>query len=171
VSILSRRATGLSETSPEGSKSIELSLSDRYQEALAACEEKLRIRPDDAEAWYNKGVALDNLNRAAEAWDKKGVILDKLGRHEEALRCFEEAIRIKPDYAPAWDNKGVAVGNLKGDEEALRCFEEALKFDNDYVPAWYHKGVALEHLGRHEEAATIEASLRMKYRFDADQEA
>ena len=37
-----------------------------------------KINPNDASAWYNKGIALDNL-----------------GRYEEAIECFDEATKDK----------------------------------------------------------------------------
>ena len=39
-----------------------------------------------------------------DAWNSKGVALDNLGKYENAIKSYEEAIRIKPDYADAWYN-------------------------------------------------------------------
>ena len=44
----------------------------------------------DSKAWYNKGLALDNLNK-----------------YDEAIKAFDKAIEINPKYSAAWDNKGV----------------------------------------------------------------
>ena len=39
----------------------------RKEEALVPCEEALKIDPNSALAWANKGAALDNLGRNEEA--------------------------------------------------------------------------------------------------------
>ena len=47
-------------------------------------EQALRIRPDDAEAHYNLGVALE-----------------QVGRLQEAMVHYEHALWINPDHAKA----------------------------------------------------------------------
>jgi serine/threonine protein kinase len=49
-----------------------------------------------------------------EAWEliNKGYALYTLGRSEEALTCYDEALKINLRYAEAWTNKGVALGAL-----------------------------------------------------------
>ena len=46
-------------------------------------------------------------------WCNKGVVLGKLGRHEEAIECYDKALKINPQYAMAWRNKGVALKDLR----------------------------------------------------------
>jgi tetratricopeptide (TPR) repeat protein len=142
--------------------------STRFKETLKACDKAIEIKPDFAEAWYNKGIALGELGRHeeelkacdeaikikpdyAEALNNKGIALGELGRHEEALKAFDKAIEIKPDYADAWNNKGVTLGELGRYEEELKAFDEVIKIKPDYADAWNNKGVALGKLGRYEE--------------------
>jgi Flp pilus assembly protein TadD len=123
---------------------------EQCEKALAACEEAVRAKPDDAEAWYNKGVALDNLQRTEEAlhsynkaleldpeypqaWEKKGVALDKLNRSEEALQCFEEALKLKPDYAQA---------------RAMKKRSGASRKHSKSIATWYRLGITKELLCR-----------------------
>lgn len=40
------------------------------------------------------------------AWNNKGNSLADLGKYDEAIKSFDEAIRINPGYATAWYNKG-----------------------------------------------------------------
>ena len=53
--------------------------------------------------------------------------LGKLGRYEEAIKSYDEALKIDPKDAQAWNNKGVALGNLGRYGEAVTCFERALE--------------------------------------------
>ena len=65
---------------------------------------------------------------------------------EEALVSFEEALKIRPDYAEAWYGKGVTLAELGRLEEALACFEESVKIKPDYAKAWVSKAVTLRRL-------------------------
>ncbi len=48
-----------------------------------------------------------------------------LNRHVEAIRSYEEAIRIKPDFAEAWYNKGISFRTLGEQKDADQCFIKA----------------------------------------------
>ncbi len=63
----------------------------------------------------------------AYAWNNKGVALSALGRHEEAIRCFDKAIEIQPEYTTAWKNKGVALQALGRETEAKEVMSLARK--------------------------------------------
>ncbi|MFL5588082.1 MAG: tetratricopeptide repeat protein [Ktedonobacteraceae bacterium] len=107
----------------------------RYEEALAAFEQALRLDPNLASAYYNKGKALLDLNRP-----------------EEALAAFEQALRLDPNLTSAYHGKGAALWELKRPEEALAAFEQALRLDPNDALAYYNKGNTLERLGRNREA-------------------
>jgi Flp pilus assembly protein TadD/predicted amidohydrolase len=88
----------------------------------------------------------------AHNWFRKGVALGELGKYEEAIKCYDKAIEIKPNDEEAWYNKGVALGKLGKHEEAIRCFDRAIEIKPSYEEAWYGKGVRLGELGKYEEA-------------------
>jgi tetratricopeptide (TPR) repeat protein len=54
-----------------------------------------------------------------ENWTNKGIVLGNLGRSDEALKCFDEAIEINPQFAEGWFNKGVVLKKLHKYDEAL----------------------------------------------------
>jgi hypothetical protein len=65
-------------------------------------------------------TALDYIERALKEsiedeiiWNDKGHILRKLGRHSEALKCFNVALKINPDYDIALQNKRQTLTDLK----------------------------------------------------------
>jgi tetratricopeptide (TPR) repeat protein len=80
----------------------------RYDEALAAYEQAIRINPNYADAYHNKGEALL-----------------KLKRYDEALAAYEQAIRLDPNYANAYHNKGLALDNLGKSAEAKQAHDKA----------------------------------------------
>jgi tetratricopeptide (TPR) repeat protein len=97
-----------------------------YQRAIDLYDLALNLKPDEHEAWSNKGIALDDL-----------------GRYEEAIKCYDEAIKIKPDKHETWFNKGVALGKLGRYEEAIKCYDEAIKIKPDKHTAWNNKSEVL----------------------------
>jgi tetratricopeptide (TPR) repeat protein len=122
-----------------------------------------------AKAWYNKGLALDSLDRyeqAIECFDKaiqidannlvlfknKGTALHYLGRYGESVACFDKAIQIDAHDGDAWSGKGLSFDYLGRYEEAIECFDKAIESNPKNDDAWYNKGVAADFLRKYEEA-------------------
>ncbi|MDD4651253.1 MAG: tetratricopeptide repeat protein [Methanothrix sp.] len=108
-----------------------------------------------AEEWNSRGDALHNRGNYAEggeAWLNKGEILHDQGKYDEALKAYDEAIRLDPDYASAWNYKGETLDSQGKYDEALKAYDEAIRLDPDYALAWNNKGYALSELGKYDEA-------------------
>ena len=73
----------------------------------------------------------DYLNRGAELYQR--------GEYELALKAFDKAIELKPDYAAAWHNRGVVLGKLGRHDEALKAHDKAIGLKHDFASAWYNK--------------------------------
>jgi Flp pilus assembly protein TadD len=56
---------------------------------------------------------------------KKGIALGNQGKYDEAIKCFNEAIRLDPKEVDAWNNKGVALKALGRTDEAGPAFAKA----------------------------------------------
>jgi len=82
---------------------------------------------------------------------KKGIALGNQGKYNEAIKCFNEAIRLDPKEVDAWNNKGVALVIQEKYDEAIKAFDEAIRLDPNLAGAWNNKGVALKALGRSDE--------------------
>ena len=96
---------------------------DRYDEALASYDRALAIRPNDARAIHNRGVALYRLGRfeaalwksregcCAEARLRRGMggspelVLRAMKRFKEALASFDKAIALAPRMAELHDHQ------------------------------------------------------------------
>ena len=82
---------------------------------------------------------------------------------EEAIAHYEQALRIKPDFAEAQYNLGDALAQLGRLQEAIGRYAQALQLKPDYAEAQYNLGVALIRLGRLPEAmGHWEQALRIK---------
>jgi len=73
-------------------------------------------------------------------------------KYEEALRCFDIALEIDPNFTGALGNKGYTLNELKKYEEAIKCFDRALEIDPKDFKSCHNKGRALWKLGKTEEA-------------------
>ena len=123
----------------------------RYQEAVKALKEALRLKPDYAEAWANLGIAYS-----------------KLGRYQEEVNAYKEALRLKPDLAQAWNNLGLAYGKLGRWQEAVEANKEALRLKPDFAEAWNNLGLAYFGLGNRSEALKAVQELRRYDPSEAD---
>ena len=56
--------------------------------------------------------ALENDPQNKIALTNKGAALGNMGKHEEALKCFEETLRIDPDDINAQTNKKILLDFL-----------------------------------------------------------
>ena len=151
-----------------------------HQSAIDYLDRALTIKPDYAEAYNNRGTALQELKRLeealasydqalrikpdyAEAYSNRGNALRELKRLEESLASHDQALRIKPDYAEAYSNRGNALQELKRLDEALANYDQALRIKPNYAEAYSNRGNALRELKRLDEAlASYDQALRIK---------
>ena len=58
-----------------------------------------------------------------------------LGKAPEAIEHYEQALRIRPDFAEAHYNLGVALERVGRPQEAIGHYEQALRIKPDYAEA------------------------------------
>jgi len=113
---------------------------------VASCKQAIALNSDFAEAHFNMGVTLKELERLADA---------------EA--SFRRAIVIKPGYAEAHSNLGSTLEQLGRLEEAEASVRQAIGLKFDFSEAHHNLGLTLQQLGRLEEAeASCEQALVLK---------
>jgi protein O-GlcNAc transferase len=91
-----------------------LNLLKRYEEASAAYDKALTIKPDSVEAWLGRGN-----------------IYAELKHYDEALAAYTKALSIKSDLENAWIGRGNALTELKRYDEALAAYDRALSLNPD----------------------------------------
>jgi tetratricopeptide (TPR) repeat protein len=109
---------------------------------------------------------LVSVEGCAEADSDLGMQLQRLGQVQEAIRHYEQALRLYPDLADAHNNLGIALAEMGKIEQAIAHYEQALRIRPDFAEAHYNLGAALEKAGRVLEAIShYEQALRIKPAF------
>jgi tetratricopeptide (TPR) repeat protein len=97
---------------------------------IADYSEAIRLDPEYATAYYNRGAA------RYRQGDLDGTIAD-----------FDEAIRLDPENGAAYYNRGSARGD-KGDlDGAIADFDEAIRLDPENAAAFNNRGIARRKQG------------------------
>ncbi|MGD0815520.1 MAG: tetratricopeptide repeat protein [Verrucomicrobiota bacterium] len=97
------------------------------------------------------------------AQDNLGLVLLQKGRIDAAINCFQEALRIRPDFAEARNNLGNALLQTGKVEEAIACFRQALQLRPDFAQAEDNLGYALLQTATVDEAiAHCQRALQIK---------
>lgn len=108
----------------------------------------------------------DTLAKNPDAWEvynNLGVLLMRAGKVDEAMRQYEQALRINPDCAEAHFNLGNSLQQAGRVEDAIEHYRRALRANPDYPEPYNNLGGALLGLGKTAEAiACCEQALRLK---------
>ena len=104
----------------------------------------------DSEALFRHTLQVTENNDVAH--NCLGVALGKKDQTEEAIRQYQEAIRLKPDRPMPHYNLGVAFAKAGQTDEAIRQYREAIRLKPDHANAHNSLGHALFRKGQTEEA-------------------
>jgi tetratricopeptide (TPR) repeat protein len=109
---------------------------------------------DSARAAYGRALAADwhDEDGYVEAHYDFAASLASLGRRQDAIKHFEEAIRLRPAYAEAQNYLGVLLGMEGRLEDALAHLTEAVRLSPDYAAAQNNLGNVNARMGRMDRA-------------------
>lgn len=71
---------------------------------------------------------------------------------EEAIACFNMALKVEPNDAIALNSKAISLDNLKRHSEALECYSRALELEPHNAAMLTNKGVCLNNLKSFDQA-------------------
>lgn len=110
-----------------------------------------------------------NQSDLAQEWIRKGDALFNLSNYDEAIKAYDKAIGLDPNYAEPWISKGVALNRQGMYDEAVKTWDEAIRLNpNDpYIATvWESKGQSLYSQGKYDEALLcMEKVIEMKPQF------
>ena len=96
----------------------------------------------------------DSDKLTAAEWIARGVTFSSFKRWDEALHCYEHALKLEPQDPMALNNKATALSDLGRYQEALDCYNRVLETNPKYAKVWYNKGSLLEQMAKYQEAIT-----------------
>jgi tetratricopeptide (TPR) repeat protein len=104
----------------------------------------------DSETLYRHALAVTENNELAQ--NNLGTTLKRPGQEDEAIRHFQEAVRLAPDYALAYGNLGAALFSRGRLDESILASREAVRLKPDFAGAHRNLGAALGAKGHVDEA-------------------
>lgn len=106
-----------------------------YYEAISYCNAAIKLNPNDALFYNNRGNC-----KAA------------LRQYEEAIKDYNKAIALDSSLAGLYSNRGNAKLKLQQYEEAIKDCDKAIELDHKFVAAYNYRGNAKHGLQRYDEA-------------------
>lgn len=90
--------------------------------------------------WNNKGMKLRD--EAMKSGDGKKIDERKI---DQAIKCFENAIELDPQYNRAYVNMGEVYASAFGDDSKAKfCFEKAIEIDPNDPFAWHNMATIMD---------------------------
>jgi tetratricopeptide (TPR) repeat protein len=90
----------------------------QYDKAIADYTQALQLDPSYAVAYYNRGIAYDDL----EQYDK-------------AIADYDQALQLDSSYTKAYYSRGNAYYALRQYDKAIADYDQALQLDSKYANA------------------------------------
>ena len=107
----------------------------KAEKALDAYDTAIRLQPDYAEVYNNRGN-----------------IKNGLGCPDDAVADYDTAIRLNPHFAEAYYNRGVQKALCEELDAAIADYDEVIRIKSDYAEAYANRGAANVQLGSIDEA-------------------
>ena len=141
----------------------------KYDEAIAAYIKVIKMDPNFAEAFSNRGNAyqrkrqfdraIQDYDRAIElktdyavAFSNRGNAYQRKRQFDRAIQDYDRAIELKTDYAVAFSNRGNAYRRKRQFDRAVQDYDRAIDLKPDYALAFRNRGTVYEKLGRKKQA-------------------
>lgn len=123
-------------------------------------EQKFKRKEEKVGHHFEAQVKASN---SATDYYNQGLAKNRLGQYEAAIVDYDNAIRLKPDYAFAYNNRGVAKYYLGQYKAAIADYDSAIRLKPDYALAYNNRGITKAKLEQCEAAiADYDSTLRLK---------
>jgi tetratricopeptide (TPR) repeat protein len=99
--------------------------------ALQYYDNAIKLKPQSTEAYYNRGL-----------------FLQETGEYNKSVEDYYTILKIDPNYKDAHFNLGyIHLAYLKVYRQAIKHFSDAIACDKDYIEAYYNRAISYENLG------------------------
>jgi len=133
------------------SQGLEYGRLGHYEKAIDKFSQVIEIEPENGGAYYNKGFALENLQRFSEALD-----------------CYSKSISLDPEvelrrsaYSRCAYNIGVLFRSDNEPHKAIEYFDKALEYNSTFYECLVAKGDALQDIEKyHDSIASYDVAIK-----------
>ncbi|MCU0569938.1 MAG: tetratricopeptide repeat protein [Oculatellaceae cyanobacterium Prado106] len=116
---------------------------ERYEDAIALCNNRLKVHPDDPQLWHRLGQLYQRLNRNSEAQES----------FDRMLACYDWLAKHKAQDPQVWVDRAEHLEELQRPGEANRSYQQAIALYEKTVQrhpqdlhTWYKLGQLQEKL-------------------------
>ncbi len=126
---------------------------DDYDRAIADYDQAIRLDPNEASLYFNRGVAHEN---------KEPLSDEREGYYARAIADYDQAIRLDPKFAPAYYRRGSAFWNMGDDEHAIADYDRAISLDPNDSEFYLDRGLVYRDKGDYDRAiADYDQAIRL----------
>jgi lipoprotein NlpI len=83
----------------------------------------------------------------ADTLNAQGLASTEKGDYGQAIKSYDSAIVLKPEFASAYKNRGVAYAQNGDYDRAIQDFDQSLKLKPDMASAFNSRGLAFQQKG------------------------
>ena len=87
-----------------------------------------------------------------ETYTANGISHLAAGLYLEALKDFNQAIKLNPNNVNAYMNRGIVYTQLEQHQKALEDYNHAIELDPKYAQIYVNRGALYSYLGHHQRA-------------------
>lgn len=147
----------------------QLAEAGKYEESLYHFNEAIRLSPNYAESYNNRGnvyaaigeyqEAIGDYTKAimkkidyAEAYNNRGNVYNEEGNYQNALEDFNEAIRLKPEEWSAYNNRGNVFIKIGQYQKAIDDYDKSISLRGNYLEGYNNRGNVYAAMGQYQRA-------------------
>ena len=138
---------------------------DAFSDFAAAKEADNGGNYDLAIHYYTRAIQSGELSdeNVAITFNNRGIAYWNKGEYDRAIRDYDQAIGLKPDFADAFNNRGYTFF-LKGEyDRAIREYDQAILLKPDFPLAFNNRGIAYRNKGNYDRAIRdYDQAIRLK---------
>jgi tetratricopeptide (TPR) repeat protein len=141
----------------------------RYDAAIEGYGEAVRLNPNLAEIYNNRGnayadkhdydKALADYDKAltlkpnlAEAYNNRGLAYSKKGDYDRAIVDYNKGISLNPNDIIIYNNRGIAYKNKGEYDKAIADFDKAIAINPNDDDAYGYRGIAYKNKSEFDKA-------------------
>ncbi|MBD3228886.1 MAG: tetratricopeptide repeat protein, partial [Candidatus Lokiarchaeota archaeon] len=104
---------------------------------------RLSILEKKKQKKYKEEKPKQNLRKEFKSWFRQGNILRKKKKYKEAINCYDEELKKRPDNLGALINKGNSLLLLGRKEEAINLYDAVHNYDATMGNKWMRRALEL----------------------------